>query len=167
MCCVACGFRLDAGNEQGSLHHRIHGNRSDNRPSNKLVLHGTGITGCHDRARITGNASAERQVGEAERRGLVITRHAPVSFTLSTPVFYDQPHLARVGWYLLDDEAGLHGPLDADDTEDAGAMRRAIRAFIAGAEGGTTLAERQRGLRLLADVPALSVARLLDAQEEE
>lgn len=82
-----------------SEHHRILGNRSDNRPSNKVLLCGTGTTGCHGAVHHDRKANAWG--------GYIVSRHADPEVTLLVPVYYDQPSLGRVGYYLLDDDGGL------------------------------------------------------------
>lgn len=88
-------------------HHRILGDTSDERPSNKLLLCGTGNVppGCH------GEAHYWRQAF-GRPRGYIVTRLARADVTLHQPVWYSQPSLARVGWYCLTDDGELHGPLD-------------------------------------------------------
>lgn len=94
--CVCCGQRLDTGHTQASQHHRILGDRRDNRPSNGILLQGTGSSGHHWRWHVPDRAEAER-LGYIVRRGVL-------AVTTAIPVYYLQPHLGRVGWYLLDDQ---------------------------------------------------------------
>ena len=108
---VCCGVRLDMG-AQASQHHRILGNRRDNRPSNGLLLQGTGSAGCHWRWHVPDRA-------EAERLGYVVTKFRGPARTLEVPVWYHQPHLGRVGWYLLDDDGWLTDTGYRDKTLDA------------------------------------------------
>jgi hypothetical protein len=121
--CVCCGTRLDTAGRQASAHHRIHGRRSDNRWSAKILLWGSGITECHGRWGGTGRA-------EAYRLGYVISRHDDPVSTLLVPVFYNQRNLGRVGWMLLDDTgrvipAGYDDPsLDARELAEVLATER-------------------------------------------
>jgi hypothetical protein len=99
--CVGCG--KPAGHPLPlAEHHRILGDRTDNRLSNKITLCGTGNVppGCHGMAH-----SQRKHFGGL--RGYIISRHGKPGSTLEQPVYYDQPMLGRVGWYLLDDEGGM------------------------------------------------------------
>ena len=90
-----------------SQHHRVLGNRADNRLSNKILLYGSGTRECH--ARWHGP-----QRREGERLGYIV-RHGIYS-TLAVPVWYWQPSLGRVGWFLLTDTGNfdhLDAPADA------------------------------------------------------
>lgn len=93
--CVRCGRHLEG--IQASLHHRILGNRTDNRPSNLIWLCGSGTTGCHLWVHANGTASRDA--------GWIVSRHGPRENTLTVAVRYAVPDLAR----LLD---------DAGDAED-------------------------------------------------
>jgi len=96
--CVCCGTPL-AG-QRYSVHHRIYGNRGDNRPSNLVTLLGTGTTLHHMQAH-------RRKSTWAIPNGYAVSRHAAREATLVVPVWYYQPALGRVGWFLLDDDGGL------------------------------------------------------------
>ena len=97
--CVACG--QPAPQVRLAEHHRILGRRADNRPSNTLTLCGTGNVppGCH--------GTAHQHPRRARSRGYIVSRHGPAAATLTIPVWYNQPALARVGWFLLDDDYNL------------------------------------------------------------
>ena len=110
--CVACGRRLDSSVEQASVNHRIQGNRKDRRPSNGVLMCGTGITGCHGSAGGTGRA-------EGGRLGYMVSRHCPREWTTRIPVFYNQPNMGRRGWCLLDDAGGVHATRYTDPGLDA------------------------------------------------
>lgn len=99
--CVACDHHGQTGLPLAE-HHRILGNRDDDRPSNKLSLCGTGNVppGCH------GETHSHRKTF-GNRNGYIVTRHGPRTATLEVPVYFNQPSLGRVGWYLLDDHWGL------------------------------------------------------------
>lgn len=115
--CVRCGKPHTAG--PFSEHHRIHGNRSDNRPSNKLLLCGTGITGCH------GEVASDRK--RNAWGGYVVSRHVDPAMTLQVPVYYYQPALGRVGYYLLDDDGGLTAWAEAGPSpEQVAELERSI-----------------------------------------
>jgi hypothetical protein len=92
--CVRCGQRAE------SVHHRIHGNRSDNRASNRLSTCGDGTTGCH--------GWIEDHWTEAEVMGWTVSKHAPGGHvdTAALRVWMENGPYGR-GWYLLDDEGGL------------------------------------------------------------
>jgi hypothetical protein len=109
--CVCCGQRLDTGHAQASQHHRILGDRTDNRPSNGLLLQGTGSSGHHWRWHIPDRLEAER-LGYIIRRGVL-------AVTTAIPVFYRQPNLGRVGWYLLDDHGRVTPTAHTDPGLDA------------------------------------------------
>lgn len=96
--CVRDGAVLSPQPGSYSEHHRILGNRADNRPSNKLSLCGSGTTGCH------GWVHAHPR--EAREKGWIVTRHGPRDATRTVPVWYSQPGL-RTGWYLLGDDGSL------------------------------------------------------------
>jgi hypothetical protein len=85
-----------------AVHTRILGDHDDDRPSNKLTLCGTGNLppGCH------GLAHSSRKVF-GDPRHYIVSRYGARSATLAIPVWYNQPSLGRVGWYLLDDDYGL------------------------------------------------------------
>ncbi len=112
--CVADGVRLGPW-IASSAHHRILGNTDDNRPSNRIALCGSGVSGCHG-IRIHGPSQrSDPAAGRrwAEAMGYRISRHVPDrAMTLTIPVWYQQPAIGRVGWYYLDDDGGLQGPLD-------------------------------------------------------
>jgi hypothetical protein len=101
--CVSCGAA------QCRRHHRILGNTSDNRLSNRLALCGWGNVppGCHGGAHQAGRL--------ARTLGYIVTRHGPRTATLDVPVFYYQPAAGtlpgRIGWFTLDD-AGELAPVD-------------------------------------------------------
>jgi hypothetical protein len=88
--CIRCGRRAE------SVHHRIHGDRSDRRPSNLISACGDGVRSCH--------GFFEREPEAATEMGWTVSR------------FGVDPATARVwlnfgpygrAWYLLDDEYGL------------------------------------------------------------
>lgn len=123
--CVADGVQFGSW-QAYSAHHRILGDRADNRPSNMIMLCGTGATGCHG-LRVHGHAHRDDEARGrrwAERLGYRVSRHADRETTLTIPVWYDQPGL-RVGWYYLDDDGGLSGPLDLPRPVEADLARRA------------------------------------------
>jgi hypothetical protein len=101
--CVCCG-------EYGASddHHRILGNTADNRLSNLLRLRHA----CHMRWH-------QREPRRARDLGYIVSRHGPREATLTRPVWYQQPALARVGWYTIDDSGGLDGPLDLPPPEES------------------------------------------------
>jgi hypothetical protein len=111
MHCVGCD--ADPARRSCEEHHRRPGDTSDNRPSAKVLVCGFGNNlrdadgrwWCHGRAH-------QRREAFGDPRGLIVSRHGTAGTTLLRPVFYYQPSLARVGWYLLDDDGGLTGPLD-------------------------------------------------------
>jgi hypothetical protein len=86
-------------------HHRILGNRADNRLSNRLLFCGTGNVppGCH--------GLTHQFARLARDLGYIVTRHGTRAATLSVPVLYWQPALgplpARIGWFLPDDDGRL------------------------------------------------------------
>ena len=107
--CVACG----APNGHPlpvADHHRILGDTTDNRPSNKIALCGTGNVppGCHGQAH-------SRRKAFGDPLGYIVTRHQDREVTLRVPVYFSQPDLGRTGWDLLDDDWGLT-PCDAHGT---------------------------------------------------
>lgn len=111
--CVCCGLHLYAPDGSRALvdliseHHRILGNRKDNRLSNKILLQGSGSVGCHWRWH-----NPERL--EAERRGYIIRGgYSRPHLSLEVPIWYAQPSLGRAGWYLADDDGDLTF-IDAD-----------------------------------------------------
>lgn len=107
MSCVACGKSTGPFN----LNHRIKGRRSDRRTSNLILMCGSGTTGCHgktEQASATGNDSGPAW---AKARGYLVNSHLPPGATLDVLVWYNQPSLARVGWYQLDDDGGVSGPV--------------------------------------------------------
>ena len=89
--CVCCGKPIHAGDPY-SYHHRVLGNRSDNRPWNLVLLAGTGTVGCHSRVHLGDRAAAEAA-------GLIVPKWHPEPWTV--PVAYGQP--GRSGLFLLDD----------------------------------------------------------------
>jgi len=91
-------------------HHRILGDTTDNRPSNKIALCGTGNVppGCHGQVH-------SRRKAFGDPLGYIVTRHQDREVTLRVPVYFSQPDLGRTGWYLLDDDWGLT-PCDAHGT---------------------------------------------------
>lgn len=91
--CVRCGVNLMS--REGSFHHRRLGKRSDNRPSNLILLCGSGTTYCH--GWVHHNRAA------AFDAGWIVSRHGPETNTLEIPVTYGQPRAE--GQYLLLDEA--------------------------------------------------------------
>lgn len=95
--CVRCGVNLQS--RAGSVHHRRLGNREDNRPSNLILLCGSGVTYCH------GWAHHERTA--AGGLGLIVSRHGPRENTLEIPVTYGQPGME--GQFYLLDEPGEDG----------------------------------------------------------
>ncbi len=95
--CVACGVFL--ATVEHSLHHRILGNRKDNRASNRIYLCGSGTTRCH------GGVHAHPRLAR-EDFGYIVSRHRPAADTTRVPVYYNQPGL-RVGWFLLGDDCTL------------------------------------------------------------
>ncbi len=93
--CVACGVLVT--HTAHSSHHRILGNRADNRASNKLTLCGSGTTLDH------GKTHHERRW--ARDNGYIVTRHGPPEATTRIPVYYNQP--GRRGLFLLGDDYTL------------------------------------------------------------
>lgn len=99
--CVGCGTPVPPF----AVHHRILGNRADNRLSNRLLLCGTGNVppGCH--------GLAHRHARLARDLGYIVSRHRKRTDTLVEPVLYWQPAIgrfpARTGWFVLDDHGGL------------------------------------------------------------
>jgi hypothetical protein len=109
--CVGCDAR--PGTEPMDEHHRILGNTADERPSVKLLLCGRGNhpTGPDGQRWCHGSAHTWRKAF-GDPRGYIVSRHAdPAVVTLTAAVWYQQPSLGRVGWYALDDDGGLRGPL--------------------------------------------------------
>jgi hypothetical protein len=92
---VRCGV-LCAG-AASSVHHRVLGNRSNNRASNLILLCGSGTTGCHGWVH-------EHSKRAKDEGGWIVSRHAQLDVS-AIPVLYDQP--GRQGWYLLDDDLQL------------------------------------------------------------
>lgn len=109
--CVAC----DTVMGPWSVHHRQLGNRDNNALSNLILLCGTGTTGCHG-VRVHGSSSTTdlaRGRRWASDLGYIVTRHGPRDSALHRPLWYNQPSLHRVGWYVLDDEGGIFPALDS------------------------------------------------------
>jgi hypothetical protein len=84
--CVGCGTPVPPF----AVHHRILGNRADNRLSNRLLLCGTGNVppGCH--------GLAHRHARLARDLGYIVSRHRKRTDTLVEPVLF-----------VLDDHGGL------------------------------------------------------------
>jgi hypothetical protein len=95
--CARCGVNLQS--RGWSVHHRRLGNRADNRPSNLIMLCGSGVTYCHGWVHHNRTAAAEA--------GYIVSRHGPVTNTLEISVTYGQPE--RAGSFLLLDEADPEG----------------------------------------------------------
>ena len=98
--CVACGKLAGC-----RVHHRILGNRDDDRASNRIVMCGWGNV-------PPGHHGAAHQRGRLARDyGYIVTRHGPRTATLTVPVFYHQPAAGivpgRIGWFVLDDDGRL------------------------------------------------------------
>jgi hypothetical protein len=133
VCCDEIVLREDGSRlvpvRQYSQHHRVGGpGRKDNRASNGLLLAGTGSGGCHWAWHFHDRA-------EAERLGYIVRRAFADRFPLpAVPAWYDQPSLARVGWYLLDDSGGL---LFISDDPAATALGLAERIITNGRPGAT------------------------------
>lgn len=105
--CVACDQPAGPFNE----HHRRKGDRGDNRPSAKLLLCGSGTVLCHGKTEQVGATATNAGPRWARDRGYLVSRHLPRAATLDVLVWYNQPSLARVGWFQLDDDGGLNGPV--------------------------------------------------------
>ena len=84
--CVRCGKPVAYGRD--SIHHRILGNRKDNRPSNLIALCGSGTTGCH--------GWVHSHPAEAREYGWIVSRFTQRALTPDASVFY-----AGSGWRLL------------------------------------------------------------------
>lgn len=98
-CCVRCGDQLAPWMEF-SIHHRILGNRKDNRPSNLILLCGSGTTKCHLWVHQHGR--------DSRAAGWIVSRHGPREATLDIPVLYACPPNGRTpGEWLIDDGYGL------------------------------------------------------------
>jgi hypothetical protein len=98
--CFRCG--KDVTFSAHSVHHRILGNRKDNRPSNLITLCGSGTTGCHAAVhgiRSPGNRDYSRT--QAQEEGFIVSRHRISAATLTVPVKHH-----RFGLVLLDDQGG-------------------------------------------------------------
>jgi hypothetical protein len=89
--CCGCGGHAE------SVQHRIHGDRTDNRPSNLLSMCGGGTTGCH------GWAESHRRL--AREWGWEVSKYQR-SLTTTKAAWMENGPLGR-GWYLLDDGGGL------------------------------------------------------------
>jgi hypothetical protein len=89
--CCGCGGHAR------SVQHRIHGNRSDNRPSNLLSFCGDGVTGCH--------GYAEHHRAEARLWGWEVSKHRRGDTTTAKAWMENGPY--GRGFYLLDDDGGL------------------------------------------------------------
>ncbi len=97
-CCALCGLDLQGGYIPASIHHRSgRGAGGDRlgisaRPSNLVLLDGTGTTGCH--GRVTANPVWAHSLGWIVRRnGIAVPSEVPV--------------LYRNTWMLLDDLGGI------------------------------------------------------------
>lgn len=95
--CVRCGVNLQS--RAGSVHHRRLGNRADNRPSNLILMCGSGVTYCHGWAHHNRTASAEG--------GYIVSRHGANINTLAMAVTYRQP--GQEGQFYLLDEPDPEG----------------------------------------------------------
>ena len=101
-----------------SEHHRVLGDRSDNRLQAKILLQGSGTIGCHWRWHNPDRVEAER-LGYIVRRAFVHRRCDPLLLE-AIPVWYNQPSLSRVGWQLLpEDGKPVPFPLEASASADA------------------------------------------------
>ena len=92
--CVVFGILAE------TTHHRIHGDRSNMRPSNLLSVSGSGTTGGH--GWIEHNPLAAR-----EAYGWTVSKHDPRDLT-EIPAWMEAGPFGQ-GWYLLDDEWGFRG----------------------------------------------------------
>jgi hypothetical protein len=90
--CVVCGGRAQ------SVHHRVHGNRSDRRPSNLVSTCGDGTRGDH--------GWIEAHFKAAAKRGWTVSRHDRRP-TAEIPVFMANGPLGT-GEYLLGDDLTLN-----------------------------------------------------------
>ena len=86
-----CSGRADGAD------HRIHGDRSDRRPSNLISACGSGTTGCH--------GWKEAHPAAAGAWGWTVSRHGDRD-TSRVPAHLDHPVYGQ-GWYALDDEGGI------------------------------------------------------------
>jgi len=93
--CVMHGDRAE------TVHHRNH-NHSDDRPSNRVSVCGSGTTGAH--GWIEAHPAA---AGLESFRGWTVSKHDPRPLT-EIPVWMAQGPYGE-GWYLLDDEYGFTG----------------------------------------------------------
>jgi hypothetical protein len=112
--CVACGNMRGPFNE----HHRVKGRRSDRRTSNLILLCGSGSQGCHGRTEQAGATGPDSGPAWAKAHGYLVNSHFPPESTLDVLVWYQQPSLGRVGWYQLDDDGGLFGPVINERMKD-------------------------------------------------
>ena len=87
------------GGPAETVHHRVHGNRSDMRPANLLSVSGSGVT--------VGHGWIEAHPAAAATRGWTVSKHDPRDLT-DIPVWMENGPLGR-GWYLLDNEYGFTG----------------------------------------------------------
>lgn len=90
------------GKPAESVHHRIHGDLSDNRTSNRLSTCGDGTRGCH--------GWIEAHPGAAMAMGWTVSRFAPAGQRPDTAAARVWMNFAPQGqgWYLLDDEGGAN-----------------------------------------------------------
>ena len=87
---------IATGRRAESVHHRIHGDRSNNRPSCLLSVSGSGTTLTHGWIEQHWTAAAER--------GWTVTKYG--RDTALVAVWYEFGPFGR-GWYGLDDEYGF------------------------------------------------------------
>lgn len=92
--CFRCGLYCQTGPH--SVHHRVLGNRADNRFSNLILLCGSGTLGCH--------AWVHHNPREAMAHGYIVTKFG------STPTWEVPVTHFRLGRVLLDDEGGQPCP---------------------------------------------------------
>jgi hypothetical protein len=103
--CVVTGDRAE------SVHHRIHGDRTDMRPSNLLSVSGSGTTGGH------GWIEAHWKFAAHPSRGWTVSKFDPSGGppdTTKIPVFMANGPLGT-GMYLLDDDYNIRLADDPDD----------------------------------------------------
>lgn len=97
-----------ASRQAETVHHRVHGNRSDMRPQVLLSVCGDGTQGCH--------GWIERHPRVAADRGWTVRRAGhglPVDYAAgadpaTVPVWYANGPLGQ-GWYYLDEHNGFTG----------------------------------------------------------
>jgi hypothetical protein len=80
-----------------SVDHRIHGDHSDQRPSNRISACGDGTTGCH--------GWKEAHPAAAGAKGWTVSRHGDRD-TSQVPAHLDHP-VYGPGWFRLGDDGGI------------------------------------------------------------